>query len=132
MSTKDYYETKLNPVLRPLLVQAVAERPADFQAWLAARLREVLPPKMANHESDEEPSAFSAKIYELLRRIQTKQQTKLTTKDLTDVSGWLDEDSCAHIDSWLPEDPDSKEIDNALCLASRLGETELVRLLLDR
>ena len=56
-----------------------------------------------------EPSAFSMKIFDLLRRVQTKQQASLTAADLADVSGWLDEDS-SDIDSWLPKNPDTKDI----------------------
>ena len=78
-----------------------------------------------------EPSAFSMKIFDLLRRVQTKQQASLTSADLSDISSWLDEDS-SDIDSWLPKNPDTKDIYSPLCFAARLGQTDLVRLLFDR
>ena len=78
-----------------------------------------------------EPSSFSVDIFELLRRVQTKQQAALTTDDVAQVSAWLDEDS-SDIDSWLPKNPELKDYYTPICMAARLGETELVRLLLDR
>ena len=34
-----YLQEVVEPVLRPLLLRAVDERPSDFQAWLAVQLR---------------------------------------------------------------------------------------------
>ena len=183
-----YLDNAVTPMLRPLLLKAIAERPTDLprwlaeqalalfrtaaqnpgevSKWLAAQLKQNAPGKnapaskivltdsetalaalRAQHSEEiaaleqehreelvqitREPSMFSLKVYELLRRVQTKQQPKLTAADLADVRDWLDEDS-SEIDSWLPKNPDWKDLFPALYFAARLGEAELVRLLLDR
>ena len=80
---------------------------------------------------DRPPSAFSTFVSELLGRIH-EEQGKLAAADLAEVVARLDEDSCAHIDSYLPENPDIKDRFTPLHFAARLGQTELVELLLDR
>ena len=78
-----YLQEVVEPVLRPLLLRAVDERPSDFQAWLAVQLRaEVESASEKASQKDKEdtagPSEFSLKYYEKLRRVQTKMQPKLT------------------------------------------------------
>ena len=96
----------VEPVLRPLLLRAAVEQPNDFTNWLALRLRE----EKGTQQQNLPPSEFSVKVNRLLRRVETKKQPKLTPQDLEVISGWLDEDSCANIDSWLPKNPGNHSI----------------------
>ena len=157
MSTKQYLLESVQPVLHPLLLRAAVERPKDFHAWLARQLiassesivkdeklkvkDEKLEVKDEKLEVKDEKlptalrrNAFGLKINEMLRCVQTKKQPNLTAEDLQAISGWLDdeEDATSHIDSWLPTNPDRKDVFTALGFAAYLGETALVRLLLDR
>ena len=135
--------TAVRPVLRPLLALAAVERPAAFETWLAEKLEKAAPSaheaarvQEAEEQSEIEGASFKAlnkvgftdKIGELLMRVKTKQQVKLTAEDLEAIAAWLDEDS-SQIDDWIV-DPNGKKY-TPLRLAASLGES-LIRLLLRR